>query len=344
MFETICDINRINYADPIYYTKSFLHNPYVKANDLAKHIHLYNKRIGDFKYYSFINLKGSIHKLTETKQEQFFDGVVRSGPFEISHTCYTFQDNHELIQHTKENGGSKRECFFFDSLKKPKALRVLNSVNDIRISQDDLLLNASLEYERSERLTFSNNSLHHWERDKQRTTKYGFREGKETQKIHTRNNRYEQSKSIITYDDEFQILAAKAYNQKDKTLLLYEAEFIYDVDKVLNKIIYTRHIPTRYYAGNSTQNFDFEYDADGRLIRFITNGQTISWEYDDNDNPVYIEELNSIGGPGFEVRNSYRYDDRGNWVYKKTNKFRFDKYRTVFIRSAEINRQIEYFR
>ena len=341
MFETICDINRINYEDPIYYTKRFLHNPYVKANDLAKHIHLYNKHLTDFRYYSFISLKGSINKLTETKQEQFFDGVVRSGPFETSRTCYTFQENHELIQLTKEKDDQKKDWILFDSLKKPKKIQVLTFFNDRRISQNDLLLNGALECERTEEVTFSNNSVSHWERDWQRTTKYGFREGKEVQKIHTRNNSDEQSKSIITYDDEFQILTAKAHNQKDKTVLLYEAEFIYDADNVLNKIIYTRHKPTRY--GNVSQELCFEYDDKGRLIRFTKDFHTITWEYDEHDNPIYIEESSSNGGIGFEVRNSYKYDDQGNWIYRRTHKLRVESYRTVLIRSAEINRQIEYF-
>ncbi len=344
MFETICDINRINYADPIYYTKSFLHNPYVKANDLAKHIHLYNKHLTDFKYYSFINLKGSINKLTETKQEQFFDGVVRSGPFETTRTCYTFQDNHELIQLTKDNGGSKRDWILFDSLKKPNTLRVLTFVNDVLISHEDISFNAFLEYERIGELPYSDDSLHHQERNRQRTTKYGFRSGKETQKIHYRNNSDEQSKSIITYNEEFMILSAKAHSQKDKSVLLYEAEFIYDADNVLNKIIYTRHKPTRYYAGNVSHELCFEYDDKGRLIRFTKDFHTITWEYDEHDNPIYIEESNSNGGMGFEARNSYKYDDQGNWIYRRTHKLRVQSYRSVLIRSAEINRQIEYFR
>lgn len=342
MFETICDINRINYADPIYYTKAFLDNPYVKANDLAKHIHFYNKELGGLRYFFFINLKGTIREITEVQKEQFFDGVVRSGPFETSSACYNFLDNCELVRHTKDGGGDKTDWIFFDSLRQPKKCQVERSINNTRFSQSDILFNHALEYEEINELSFHDNSLKHQALNSQRTTKYILRAG-DIRKTHNRNDRDEQSKSIITYNEAFQILTAKAYSQKDKSVLLYEAEFFYNADNVLNNIVYTRHMPSRFYAGNFRQELNFEYDANGRLNRFNDGFQIKTWEYDEKGNPVYIEESGINNNIGFETGNSYSYDDQGNWIFKKTNKFRFQDYRKVLLSSAEINRQIEYF-
>lgn len=342
MFETICDINRINYADPIYYTRAFLDNPYVKANDLAKHIHFYNKELGGLRYSFFINLKGTIRKITEVQKEQFFDGVVRSGPFETSSTCYNFLDSRELVRYTKDNGGDKMDWIFFDSLRMPKKYRVERSINNALFSRSDISFNDALEYEEINELSFHDNSLKHQAVNRQRTTKYILRVG-DIRKTLSRNNRDEQSKSIITYNEAFQILAAKAYSQKDKSVLLYEIGFFYDADNVLNKIVYTRHMPSRFYAGNFRQELDFEYNADGRLNRFNDGFQIKTWEYDENGNPVYIEETGINNNMGFETHNSYSYDDKGNWVYKKTDRYRVQDYRKVLLSSAEISRRIEYF-
>jgi len=341
MFETICDINRIHYADPIYYTKAFLDNPFVKANDLAKHIHFYNKELGGLSYSFFVNLKGLIKKITAIQKTQFSDGVVRSGPFETSSASYNFLDNRELVQHTRDDGGGKMEWIFLDSLRQPKKYVVERSINNTRFSQSDILFNDVLEYEEINELSFHDNSLKRQVLNKQQTTKYILRAG-DIRKTHNRNNRDEQSKSIITYNDAFQILTAKAYSQKDKSVLLYETEFFYN-DNVLDKIIYTRHMPSRFYAGNVRQELNFEYNTEGLLSRFTDGFQIKTWEYDKNGNPVYIEESGINSNMGFETRNSYSYDDRVNWIYMKTNKFRFQDYRKVLISNAEINRQIEYF-
>lgn len=335
MFETICDINRLNYSNPIFYTEKYLKNEYVKANDLAKHIHLFNHQISRIDYSFFSDLKGFIHQLTETEIEKIFDGVIRSNPFEIKNTIYTFNKQTELYQVLTNKDGLLETILFSDSMKMPKTQRIIKSFPNINSSsQTDITYNDFLEYEAIEEDKRSN-----WVKPNQRNTKYVFKEKDGfIYKIHNRNDKHEQSKTTIIYNSSFQILESKTYSQKNKTELLYEAIFHYDKG-ILKKIVYTRHKPTKVFVGNWTQELIFEYDEKGLLINFKNDSLTRTWTYDQIENPISIKEIHDSGIFSLEVFMNYEYDKYNNWTKKVTATF----INQVKKNDKQLTRKIEYF-
>jgi hypothetical protein len=339
MFDTICDINRLNYSNPFFYSEKYLRNEYVKANDLAKHIHLFNHQITRIDYSLFSDLKGFIHKLAETEIEKTLDEAQGSNPLEIKNTIYTFNQKNELYQVLTNKHSFQETILFSDSMKMPKRLRIIESFDNINSSQTDITYNDFLEYEAIEEKTFYNDKRSNWVKPNQRNTKYVFKENDGLiYKIHIRNNKDEQSKTIIIYNNSFQILESKTYSQRNKTELLYEAIFNYDEGK-LKEIVYIRHKPSKVFVGNSMQKIIFGYDEKGLLINFKNNSITKTWTYDQNENPISIKEIDDSRCYSLEVSTNYEYDTYNNWTYKETKTF-IDK---VKKNDKQVSRKIEYF-
>ncbi|MCU0438475.1 MAG: hypothetical protein MUC49_11215 [Raineya sp.] len=339
MFETICDINRLNFYDPIFYTEKYQKNEYVKANDLSKHIHLFNHEISRIDYSMFSNLKGHISKLEETQKQRIYDGAIRTNLYETKDIIYHFKSNLELYQIIKNSYSSQEEILLFDSLKNPKNQRITQSFDNIKSSQTDITYNEFLEYQVIEESKFYDRKMSKWENQNQRNPKYIFKENEGLiYKIYNRNNRDEQSKTNIIYNWNFQILESKTYSQKKKTELLYEAIFHYE-QGLLKKVIYIRHKPTKYYNGDYKEEINFEYDEKGLLVNLIRNSFAITWAYDQNENPIKVKTSNIDGRYSIETYNNYRYDNFNNWIYKESEDF-IDGAK---INHKQISRKIEYF-
>lgn len=334
MFDTICDINRINLENPLFYTPKYLKNEYVKANDLAKHIHLFNHQISKVDYILFGELKGSICKISE--KENNYDELAKSG-FEVINTIYSFNKNLELHQIVIDKNGYEENILFFDSLKAPQKLQIRKCFKSEVSSQTEIFYTDYLEYQSIEELTYSSGEVSKWEKPNQRDIKYHFKENGAVYKFHIRNNGDEQSKTTIVYNSDFQILESKTYSQKNKTELLYEAVFSY-VDDILVKIVYIRHKASKSFMA-STDEFIFEYNKKGLLINFKDNLITKTWDYDKNENPVLIREAANNGSSIFETSIKYRYDQYDNWTYKEIRKSR-NNFKII---EKDIFREIEYF-
>lgn len=338
MFETICDINRLHLSNPFFYTPKYLQNNYVKANDLAKHIHLFNHQISRIDYSLFGDLKGNIYKLSEKEKVYYYDNAIRSNPFDLTNTVYSFNKNLELLQVLVDKTGSECQILFFDSLKIPGKLEIIESFDYVNSSRTEIIYNSFLEFEKIEETSFCNGMVSNWLKPSQRNTKYFFKENGQVLKTHTRNNRDEQSKSTIIYDSNFQILESKTYSQKNKLELLYEAIFNYENNKLV-KIIYITYKSKRFSDGDIVQELIFEYNQKGLLAKLIKGDEIISWIYDKNENPILVKESDINGNDLYQMTAHYKYDKYNNWIYKREESFR----EKIKIYKKELFREIEYF-
>lgn len=343
MHNTIADIHGLHHSDPIFYTQKYLNNSYVKANHLAQHLHVFNQPVSRIDYAALGELKGQIHTLKEVRKEQTLDGAIRSEQTDITQTLYTFNEDLELVRQETERKGSAEHVLLAESLKKPTRIQVSKFLDGTLSSQTEIWLNDFLEYQQIEEETFYNSQKSTWKPDGHKTTKYGLKEGAVVQKIHTRNNREEQSRSVTTYNDNFQIQELKAYDQKNKSEILYETLFLYNEKNMLNQIIYNRYKSPNNLAGNWTQKLNFEYDPNGQLIRFTDHLSVTTWAYDQHGNPVSQKDYDHNGKIRFEKQNTYRYDPNGNWTFKEMDQFRFDNSQKVKINHTAWDRDYVYF-
>jgi|GEM_PF-3531526 len=336
MSGTICDIKGLNHSDPLFYTERYLQNDYVKANDAAKHIHLFNSKIR-IDYALFGDLRSSIQRISEKEKVYYFDDIIRSGPFETKNATYTFNKNLELQRVLIETNGEQEDVLFSGSLKVPKKLKIIKSFNNEKVSHKEITYNSFLEFDLIEEIQFPDGKINSWKKPIQSDSKYHFKENGPIFKFYVRNNSEEQSKTIVIYNSNFQILESKTYSQKNKSELLYEAIFHYS-DHKLMKIVYVRHQSTKSYSDNFVEEFIFEYNEKNLLIKFKNNAMTKTWDYDKNENPVLITEVNSSGSILFETAIAYRYDKHNNWTYKHTKNFR----NKAIYKERHIFREIEY--
>ncbi|MCP2024948.1 hypothetical protein L1276_000088 [Flavobacterium sp. HSC-32F16] len=309
-------------------------NEYVKANHLAKHIHLFNHEISGVDYASFGELRGNICRISE--KQNIHNETAQSG-FEVINTIYNFNKNLELYQLLIDKNGFEESILFFDSLKAPQIKQIRKSFNNKVSSQTEVFYTDYLEFKTIEEHTYYNGEISKWVNPNQGDTKYHFKENGSVYKFRIRNNRDEQSKTTIIYNSDFQILESKTYSQKNKTELLYEAVFSY-VDNVLFKIVYIRHKPSKSLVA-STYEFLFEYDKKGLLISFKDNFVKKTWNYDKNENPVLIKETPHNDSSIFETSMKYKYDKYNNWIYKEIKLSR----NQLKISEKKIFREIEYF-
>lgn len=338
MFETVCDINGFNILNPLFYTESYLQNEYVKANNLAKHIHLFNHQISHIDYTLFNDLKGVINKISETLKEKIYDGAIRSEPLQIQTKKYYFNINSELYQVIKNENGYQEVISFFDSLKMPKKLQIIKSFENNKSTQIDITYSELLEYDKIDEITFYDNKTENWRRANQRNTKYHFEKNGKIHKIHIRNSREEQSKTTIFYNNFFQVLESKTYDQKNKSELLYEAIFAYN-NNVLKSIKYIRYKPSRTSVGNWTMEFTFEYNENGMLENFKNNFTTKKWIYDKNGNPLSVKEFDNNGICIYEKKCNYKYDRKNNWTLKDEKTY----VNNILKNENQISREIEYY-
>lgn len=338
MFESICDINGFNIVNPLFYTESFLQNEYVKANNLAKHIHLFNHQISHIDYSLFHDLKGNISKITETVIEKIYDGAIRSKPLQTHTQKYFFNINFELYQVIKNENGYQEVISFFDSLKMPKKIQIIKSFDNKLFSQIDITHTEFLEYDQIEETTFYDNRTNKWTRANQRNIKYHFNENSDIYKIYFKNNKAEQSKTTIIYNKFFQVLEFKTYDQKDKSKLLYEVLFAYNND-ILNSIKYIRYKQSKTKVGNWTEELIFEYNEKGLLESFKNNFTTKKWTYDKYGNPITIKEFDINGVSYYEKKCNYKYDQKNNWIFKEEKIF----VKNILKNENQISREIEYY-
>ncbi|WP_300491592.1 hypothetical protein [Flavobacterium sp.] len=336
MSGTICDIKGLNNSDLLFYTERYLQNDYVKANDAAKHIHLFNSKIR-IDYALFGDLKSSIQRIYEKEKVYYFDAIIRSGPFETKNTTYTFLKNLELQRVLIEANGQQEDLLFSESLKVPEKLKIIKFFNNEKESQTEIIYNSFLEFDLIEEIQFPDGKINTWKKTNQSDSKYHFKENGQIFKFYVRNNSEEQSKTIVIYNSNFQILESKTYSQKNKSELLYEAIFHYS-DHKLMKIVYVRHQSTKSFSGNFAEEFIFEYNEKDLLVKFKNNAMTKIWDYDKNENPILVTELNSSGSVLFETAVDYRYDKYNNWTYKHTKNFR----NKVLFKESQTFREIEY--
>lgn len=336
MSGTICDITGLRHSDPLFYTKRYLQNDYVKANDAAKHIHLFDSKI-TVDYSLFATLRSNIQRISEEEKVYHYDDIVRSGPFELKNTIYSFNKNLELEKIVIEANGQQDNLWFSESLKAPKKLTIIRFFNKEKSSHTEITYTPFLEFDSIDEIQFYDGKISTWTKPNQVYTKYHFKENGSIVKSYIRNNSQEQSKTIELYNSGFQILESKTYSQKNKSELLYEAVFHYD-DSKLMKIVYTRYKSTKYYIGNFIEEFIFEYNEKDLLIQFKNNAMTKTWDYDQNENPILVTELNSSGSVLFETAVAYRYDEHNNWTYKHTKNFR----NKVIFKESHTSREIEY--
>jgi hypothetical protein len=338
MFETVCDINGINILNPLFYSESYLQNEYVKANNLAKHIHLFNHQISHIEYILFNDLKGIISKITETVKEKIYDVAIRSEPLQIHTKKYYFNNNFELYKVIKNENGYQEDISFFDSLKMPKKLQIIKSFDNNKSSQIDITYSEFLEFDQIDEKTFYDNKTKNWTRANKRNTKYRIEENGEIYKIHIRNNKDEQSKTTIIYNNFFQVLESKTYNQKDKSELLYEAKFSHN-NNVLKSIKYIRHKTSKTSLGNWTRELTFEYNEKGMLENFNDGFTTKNWTYDKNDNPISVTEFDNNGICHNEKKYNYKYDRKNNWTFKDEKTY----VNNILKNEIQISREIEYY-
>jgi YD repeat-containing protein len=338
MQRIICDIHGIDIHDPKYFTRQYLDNNYVKANNLARHIHVYNQEMSRVNYQLFHNLQAAIHILTETEQVRFFDGVVRSEPLETTQTTYTFNSHLELLQLTTEKDKSKTTVRLLDSLKQPTSIQIQKWFDNVETSKEEILLNGHLEYEQITRYTFPGNEAHNWTNNEPGSTRYGIKAGNIVQKIHNRNNQHEQSKTVIHYNDEYQVTALQAFSQKNKAELLYELIFHYN-NRSLHTINFTRHAA----PGNYTKELIFKYNDKGLLTSFHNDPFIKSWMYDEQGNSTQVQEYDINGVLLFETNCSYTYDNRGNWITKKESRYRQQQSGKVKFQESATSRIFEYY-
>lgn len=343
MFDSICNIKGIHYTDPFFFSNQYLHNVYVKANALARHIHVFNHPVSSIDYLLFDNVNHAIQTLTEIRKTKEFDKVIRSNPIETVKSKYTFNTALELVHCLHEKEGSTEEQFFTESLKSPHSIRMLKSFNGTLLESHTILFNSVLEYEKWEKTTFNTNARTVWEPDKQQTIKYIFKGGEVKQKIIFRNDSYEQSKTILSFQNGDRIMDSKTYDQKNKTELLYEAIFEYQKQDYLSKIKYTRYKTIKMFGGPCTQEHTFEYNTSGLLVKFSTGLITKTWLYDPYNNPIHLSECRVDGDRLWETNYRYSYDAYDNWIDKEMVLFRFDQGKRVKVREVLLKRHIEYW-
>ncbi len=339
MFETVCDINGLNIPNPLFYSESYLQNEYVKANNLAKHIHLLNHQISHIDYAFFHDLKVIISQITEVVKEKIYDGAIRSEPFQIRTTKYYFNNTLELYQVIKNENAVQEVIVLSDSLKMPKKLQLVKSFDQNKSSQMDITYSEFLEFDQIDETTFydNKNETKKWTRPNQRNTTYRIEKNGEIHKIHIRNNKYEQSKTTIIYNNLFQVLASRTFDQKDKSKLLYEAMFTYN-NNALQGMKYIRHMATNNLSGNWTKELTFEYTEKGMLERFKNDFTTKQWTYDNNGNPISVKEFDNNGSCICETKCNYQYDRKNNWTFKDEKTF----INNVLKKETHISREIEY--
>ncbi len=333
----ICDIHSLNYSNPIFYTNKFLQNVYVKANHLAKHIHLFNNQISYIDYSFFYNLNDAIISISEAVVEKIYDGKTYSESFENQTLKYYFNKDLELYLVEKHEKSHKEVLSFSKSLKQPERLQILKYFDGITSSQIDITFSEFLEFEKIDEETFYNNKTTNWVKPNQKSTKYSFKENGKIYKTIFRNNAYEQSKTLIIFDDNFLPIEYKAYDQKDKYEILYEVIFIYD-DEKLKSINYIQYKSTKIKLGNRTEHLSFEYNKKGLLEILQNKWTTKRWTYDENDNPVSIKEFNDKGVCITEIKSNYKYDKHNNWILKKETTY----INNILKKETQISREIEY--
>jgi hypothetical protein len=339
MRDSICNIHGLNLLNPFFYIKEFLENDYVIANDLAKHLHFYDHEISRIEYLFFYGLKSKIKTIT---QQIILEEERHSNPSHVKTIC-SFSENLELIEIIKEQDGGIEKITLLDGLKKPKSIQISNTIKDALSSLTEIFFDEDLQYEKIIEKEIYSNRKSEWIRNEQKTSKYILNSDKKIQKILIRNNKYEQSKTVITYTDKFQIIDAKTYSQKNKEELIYEAEFIYDEENKLTKIIYKEDKPTKHSSGNWIEEVCFSYNSNGLLIQLDDKFQTKTWTYDSNKNVLSSKEYNKIGVIQWETNNTYVYDKKGNWTRKVTEKFRFENQKKIRIIKTKFRRQFVYF-
>lgn len=342
MNDPICDIHNIRIHHPLYYTQQFLTNEYVIANHLAKHIHLFDCILRP-DYHFFNELRGNIHLVKEHNTPYQADQIERSGPYETTDTCYTFDSNKQLLQLTIQQNGekstSKEEVYFLDSLQQPHTIKTVKSIDGIVRESKELQLSRALEYEGSVAHFTATNETKQWKREGPPISRYGIRTGQPVQKIHNRTNTAEQTKATITYNDAWQIVKYQAFSQKNKTELVYEAVFRYDGNQVLQQITYTRYPPAHPFSTDVL----FEYDSQGFLVNCMEGPFKKSWQYDKQGNPVYYTFYDIYGLQLFESILSYTYDSTGNWITRTKSNYRVNKYNKTKFEENDTERVIAYY-
>ncbi|MCI3937823.1 hypothetical protein MQX03_11465 [Chryseobacterium aahli] len=150
------DINGLNIHNPLFYTESYLKNEYVKANNLAKHIHLFNHQISRIEYTIFNDLKGVIKKITDKVEQKISGGVICSEPYENYTREYYFKESLELYQIIKNEIAYQEIILFSDSLKMPEKVQEIKYFHNKISSRSDVTYSPFLEFEQIETTKFSN--------------------------------------------------------------------------------------------------------------------------------------------------------------------------------------------
>ncbi|KFF03407.1 hypothetical protein [Flavobacterium reichenbachii] len=339
MRDPICTIHGLNLLNPLFYTKEFLENDYVTANDLAKHLHFYDHEISRIEYLFFYGLKSKIKTITQ----QIILEKERHSNLSHVKTIYSFSENLELIEIIEEQAGEIEKITLLDSLKKPKSIQISKTIKDALSSLTEIFFDEDLQYEKIIGQEIYSSRKSEWIRSEQKTSKYIVNSDKKIQKILIRNNKYEQSKTVITYKDKFQFIDAKTFSQKNKDELIYEAEFIYDPENKLTKISYKHNKPAKHFSKNWIEEVCFSYDTNGLLIQLEDKFQTKTWTYDSNKNVLSSKVYDKSGLIKLEKNNTYVYDKKGNWTRKVTEEFRFENQKKIRIVKTKSRRQFVYF-
>jgi len=329
------DSSGFHLTDPLLCTGSHLRNDYVLANDVLKHVNVYQSTVHRVDFSMLFGLKGAVKSFTETEKS---DEPNATQP--KAHT-FNFDRNRELISMIWVNGIEREIITLKNSLNDLKQILIEKNV-DHNLSRTSIFYTPFMKFQRFEK-EVNGQITQTMAEDWSRNTKYMVQNNRITGRIELTNNRDEQTKRVTLFDEDYNVISSMATDQKDKTSVAYETLYDYNSARNISSIKYTRHKKMSVFAGDWSKTYNFDYDADGYLVA-ISGPGSIKYQYDNEKNLIFRKSYNLHEEPAFDLHNDYRYDETGNWIYKRSALYRFDHGRRVHVYQKEYQRVIEYYK
>jgi hypothetical protein len=328
------NIGGVNVSYPLIFTGNQCKREFSVANALLEHINIYDRQLPEIDYLFFSELRDSIKKITDNIQRKDF--TVTSGGDSSTKKEYYFSNSKELLSIVESQGTLTDEIMILDSLKK-RHMVIKTRKDKTQISTiNKAFFTKTMDYDRFEENLVYKGETTDISNKHPRREKFVFNNGKARKKTQFINNSREQSKVEYFYYPDSNIERVVARSQKNKAQILYQSLYTYNESRNIDSISF------EFFNDESNtfrKEYKFNYDSNENLMG--TDKELIF--YDKIGNIIQIIDKPSAALV-FERTNSYQYDNRGNWIRKKSELIRHVNGCRELIETIDYKRTIEYIK
>ena len=298
----------VHLGNPLLYTGNQCKGVYNLANAQVAHINIYCKKVFRVDYEIFNGLKGNIKEIEE---EHIFEPDSSSGASLNHKKRYMFNELKELSRIHEIDGTIKLNILEFEPSLKACSKQIITYYIKSEVHNiSTFFYDKNMQYHTSESIMPSRKEPKHITTYHTNNEKYIYKDGIVIQKNRYLNDHYEQTRAIITFDENANILEVKANKQNDKYHMYYGSKYQYNDQKNIEIIQFYRN-KLGSKEVDLKQDYLFDYDTNGNLKSYRLKG---------NSNSIAKYTYDKMGNPILRIKNnsryvySYRYDDHGNWI------------------------------